>query len=96
MLLERTQLKLDDPEGLIRTLYIGAPQVTGKDPQVSALCAIDLVGETMARLILEKFSTIIMVARATIPELMEVEKVGKGIATNVYEFFRKPYEVKQK
>lgn len=92
MLLERIQHRLDDPKGLVRTPYIGAPQVAGKDPQVSALCAIPLVGETIARDILKVLLTVENVAKAPISRLKEIKNVGDGIATNIYNFFREPYK----
>lgn len=91
MLLERIQHRLDDPEGMVRTPYVGAPQVIGGNPQLSAICAIPGIGSTIGHEILERFKTILAVSRASISELMEVKKVGKILATNIYNFFRELY-----
>lgn len=91
MLLERIQYRLNDPEGLIRTPYIGAPQVLGGNPQVSALCAIDGVGVVTAQALLRKFKTIWAITRAQISEIEEVRGIGSTLANNVYEFMRTTY-----
>jgi len=91
LLLERIQHRMNDPKGLIRTPYIGAPQVAGGNPQVRALCAIDGIGETTARTLLSKFKTLWTITRAQISEIEEIKGIGPILANNVYEFMRATY-----
>jgi len=92
MLLERIQYRMNDPDGLIRTPYIGAPQVAGGNNQVRSLCAIDGVGEVIARGLLRFYGTVGRLARADKKELMDVPKVGEKIATAIFDHFRQVYE----
>lgn len=91
MLLERIQHRMNDPKGLIRTPYIGAPHVVGGNPQLRALCAIKGIGEVSARALLRKFKTLWAITRAEISEIEEVKGIGSGLAKNVYEFMRTIY-----
>ena len=91
MLLERIQHRMNDPDGLIRTPYIGAPQVVGGNNQVRGLCAIPGVGETTARGLLRFFGTIHRIARTTEKELLDVPNVGKITANTIVKYFQEVY-----
>jgi len=88
MILERAQYRMDDPEGLVRTPYIGAPRVIGGNPQLRALCAIPGVGEIIGRELLRYFGTVGRLAVANIDELKSVPNVGNAIAGNIFKFYR--------
>ena len=91
MLLERIQHRMNDPKGLIRTPYIGAPQIAGGNPQLRALCAIPGIGEITARALLRKFKTLWAITRASTSEIEEVKRIGSTLANNVHEFVRAIY-----
>ena len=92
-ILERAQARMDDPEGLIRTPYIGAPQVLGGNPQLRSLCAIKGVGEIIGRGLLEYFGTTGRIATASVDELKSVRNVGDVVADSIFRFFRTKYVV---
>ena len=92
LLLERIQHRMNDPDGLIRTPYIGAPRVIGGNNQVRGLCAIPGVGETTARGLLRFFGTVGRIARTTERELSDVPGVGKKTANAIVKYFREIYE----
>lgn len=51
---------------------------------------IRYVGKVVAKLLADKFVTIDKLARASYPELMEIEGIGEKVASSVVEFFREP------
>jgi len=58
-----------------------------KDRKRYVLSALPLVGETLARNLLEHFGTVSNIANASVEELREVPKIGKKKATMIYEIF---------
>jgi len=58
-----------------------------KDRKRYVLSALPLIGETLARNLLDHFGTISNIANASIKELQEVPKIGKKKAEIIYEIF---------
>jgi len=92
IILERAQHWMDDPEGLIRSPYIGAPQVLGGNPQLQSLCAVANVGPVIGRELLKYFGTVGRIAVASKEELKSVANVGDVIADNIFRFYRTRYK----
>jgi len=58
-----------------------------KDRKRYVLSALPLVGETLAKNLLDHFGTISNIANASVEELQEVPKIGKKKAEIIYEIF---------
>jgi ERCC4-type nuclease len=58
-----------------------------KDRKRYVLSALPLIGETLAKNLLEHFGTISNIANASVEELREVPKIGKKKAETIYEIF---------
>ncbi|MEM2925611.1 MAG: ERCC4 domain-containing protein [Methanocellales archaeon] len=58
-----------------------------KDSRIIALAAIPLIGEVMARNLLEHFGSLERIARASIKELQAVKGIGRVRASKIYEVF---------
>jgi len=85
LLLDRCQVKLDDPEGLIRLPKIAVPHVTDGDPRVKMLMCISGIGEGTAREILKVKHSIEDIVRSSPEELAKAKGVGLRTANKIIE-----------
>lgn len=58
-----------------------------KDRKLYLLSSLPLIGQRLARNLLEHFGTISEVANATVEELQRVPKIGRKKAENIYKIF---------
>jgi len=58
-----------------------------KDRKLYVLDSIPLIGESQARILLNHFKNIENVAKASMDELQQVEKIGKKKAQLIYNIF---------
>jgi len=88
LFLERIQRWMDDPKGLVRRIKSREVKVTGNDPQISCLCAIQGIGEKTAFDILTYFGSIGVIANAEEHEFLIIPGIGLPTAQKIRAFFR--------
>lgn len=72
----------------VKEYHPSAERHPSGDERVGVLCRIYGVGPASAQVILGLYPTLLEVANASVPQLMECPGVGPKLARRVYEYFR--------
>jgi ERCC4-type nuclease len=92
-ILKYIQVKLDDPEGLIRLPDLTLPAVTDNDFLVKMVMCIPGIGEGTARDILKTTPTLDELRTVSLEKLCEIKGVGLGTAEKVKYYLNLTYGI---
>lgn len=77
-----------DPEGLVRLPKLNPLKFSQDEIVLVMLMSIPGIGKKLALSVLKDFHTLQNVANATVEELINIPKIGKKKAKDIFEFFR--------